>query len=36
VKLKVDSRTEPDAGETLVKFFTVAERAAIPVSIPEA
>jgi leucyl aminopeptidase len=35
VKLKVESRAEPGAGETLVKFFTGAERAAIPVAIPE-
>ena len=35
MKLKVDSRTEADAGETLVRFFTVAEHAAIPVAVPE-
>jgi leucyl aminopeptidase len=35
VKLKVDSRPEPDAGETLVQFFSSAERTAIPAAIPE-
>jgi leucyl aminopeptidase len=36
VKLKLDSRPEATRDETLVRFFTKAQRADIPASVPEA
>lgn len=36
MKISFDANPKPAAGETLVRFFTTAERARIPLAVPEA